>query len=131
MAKKMAYTDKTGTPHPESYWRIVRIIVDVLNGEGFFQFAGYHDKAARDGGKPPFEVREPYEVRGSEFLAYYAKQISGEMNLMQIGYDVAMKRKELTGRMIAPSTPENPTPNEEDNPVPEYASFFAEASDAL
>lgn len=125
MAKVMPHTDKTGSPHPNSYWRIIEIKINLLTGEGYFIFAGYHSKAARNSGKPPFAIKEPYEVRGDEFLDYYAKQIAGTMNLMQIGYDLAMKRKEPTGVILQPNTPENPEPN----PVQESKSFFDGAAD--
>lgn len=70
MGKQMAYTSGDGAGHPNSFWCLDRLGVEIGDAALRLKFVGYHDAPAYDADRQPIAgaVKE-YLVSGAEFMA--------------------------------------------------------------
>lgn len=88
MAKQMALTDQFGANHPNAYFRVVQVNIGVDGRSAQVVFNGYHNKAARNEGKPPF-MQKVYDVQGGRFDRLLAEVLEGKKNVVALSYQVA------------------------------------------
>jgi hypothetical protein len=68
---QLAYTDRSGTPHPNAVVEVVALHLELSRAAiaGDVQCSIYHDQAALDGGLPPFEERPASPLSPAEIAA--------------------------------------------------------------
>lgn len=86
MAKILpTYVSSTGDSYENSYWRLVSFSVDLDAKWTEFNFKGWRSKTARE--KFQAEIGKfSFTVSGDEFIFYYSKYLTGEINISQIAY---------------------------------------------
>lgn len=96
MAFKMAYTDETGTEHPDCYWKVAETNLAHWNKTGRVVFLAYHDQAARDAEKQPLTFSKAYTIDPTLYTQYFApaKQDQEGENSVKATYDMALAVKE-------------------------------------
>jgi hypothetical protein len=124
MAIVMSFQTNDGVEHPESYWRIVFVRLDIDAMEAFVSFSGYHTAATRVG-KKAIIGRKEYMVTGQEFLTYFGIPIlSGSGNPLGNTYMLARATHDTPDGTFVP--PEG----QPDAPAP-LVSFFKDGQDSL
>lgn len=74
MALRIPFETPDGVEHPESYWRVAEANVDFFGGHARITLVGWHNQAAREGGKRPLEGAEKtYDIlTREEYLAWFS-----------------------------------------------------------
>lgn len=97
MAKQMSYTDQAGVTAATSYWRIIRIEIDLAAKSVIYTFVGFRDSVARTAGLAPLSgaVRY-YVITGTAYNQLLAQATAPNApNLVQLGYDYAQATKDV------------------------------------
>lgn len=109
MAFELNYTSETGANFAQSYWKITKVEIDIIDKQIIYTFSGYKDKDAATNDKRPVAYRT-YRIDRAQNKDYKFTEIfkaidAGTMNLMQVGYNLAKDTEdyetgELTSREI-------------------------------
>lgn len=95
MAYQLSFADQFGNTHPESYWRVKFLAVDLTSNTARAVLLGYKDKAAHDAKKHPVGQRE-YTVGGEAFQTAMQSYENGENpDLFALAYTVARTTKDV------------------------------------
>lgn len=110
MAFEINYSSETGADFPQSYWKITKVEIDLVNRQIIYTFSGYKDKEASASEKRPIAYRT-YRIDHAQNPNYkftdIAKGISdGTLNILSVGYNLArdiqdFETGELTTRQVA------------------------------
>lgn len=93
MAFELNYTSETGANFPQSYWKITKIEIDIVNKQLIYTFSGYKDKEAAGNDKRPIASRI-YRIDRAQNENYKFSLIikgidDGSLNLLTVGYNLA------------------------------------------
>jgi hypothetical protein len=122
MGRKMPYTSLDGAPHPESFWCLGRLTIDVDLSQIQLGFIGYHDTATYDAGRGPIaDAVKEYYLYGEDFAAAISRvttfptgtPISAE--ILSLAWAVAVSTEDVVS-----------FPNGEDAEAV-HTSFFSQA----
>lgn len=91
MALEMEYTDHYGNHHATSYWRILKLVVDLKNRMGIVNIYGYKDKAAFLAGKQHIGMFELL-IAEDDFAEILAGYEAGETDLFALAYQRALTK---------------------------------------
>lgn len=91
MALQMAFTDDYGNSNASSYWRILRLLIDLKNRMGIVNFYGYKDKAAFLAGKQHIGMFELL-VAENEFVQILTGYEAGQTDLFALAYERALTK---------------------------------------
>ena len=125
----MKYVDSTGTEHMNSYWALTDIDIRRRKTYGEFGWTGFHDRAAYESGYEPIGYYS-FKVSGNEFLFWYLKHITEQIDIGKIAYMIAATR------IDTPTTPrvENqifPGNVVQQVKIPQFKHFFEGATDDI
>ena len=120
MGLKMSFTGPDGGAHPESYWNVESMLIEPRTRRIRIVFAGWHDEAARRGGKPSLG-NHIYEVPPDQSDAWFNEPALVTENIFKKAYRLAKETKDI----LIDSFP----PKEEKDWI--RRGFFDDAEDAL
>jgi len=97
MYLRMAYTDRSGTDHPEAIFEVVGLHVELTRDTvaADVQLHVFHDLPSHDDGLPPFEERPPSPLTEAEIAGL-------EAQFRMAIYQTLQQRPEFTGSLIVP-----------------------------
>lgn len=123
MAKQLNFTHPNGTSYPESYWKITKLHVDVLNRYAEFGLTGYKDVAARQSGKDSIGFRQIIVQQG-DFDVAFTEVTMKTKNPQEVGYNACALIKDIPDgdEIIDQGLPTERT-------QPKFRSFFDGALD--
>jgi hypothetical protein len=119
MGKQMPFTSADGASHPQSFWCLDRMSVEIGDQALRLRFVGYHDAASYDAERQPVAgAVKDYLVTGQAFLSAVGMMTEGEQpisaEILRLAWQAALDAK--------------------DTPDPEHegqtTSFFEAAVDA-
>lgn len=96
MALKKNFLDARGITLPDSYWRVSKIEIDIVQGKAAITLLGWRDQTAREQNLAPVGGVK-IEVAGAEFATEYAKEIAKQSNLAEISYALALTHPAFAG----------------------------------
>lgn len=120
MGKRLNFTSPDGAPHPQSFWCLDRMLLEISDRALRLRFIGYHDAASYDADRQPVAgaVKE-YLISGQAFTDATGLPTQGvavpiSVEVLRLAWAVALNEKEIV-----------PDPAHPDNKV----SFFDGAVD--
>lgn len=110
MAFVMSFEAPDGNTNNNSYWRVVRVVLDSAEKTAGVMIYGYRNQAARNTGKVPI-AQKAYDVGPAIYDDYFSTAKLAIKDPMAWGYQIAKDTKDV---QLVPGDPK--------------VSFFASAS---
>jgi hypothetical protein len=97
--KNMSFTSADGAPHPQSFWCLDRMSVEIGEQALRLHFVGFHDAAAYDAERQPVAgAVKDYLVTGQAFLSAVGMVTEGEQpisaEILRLAWQAALDAKD-------------------------------------
>lgn len=99
MGRVMPFTSPDGASHPQSFWCLDRMSVEIGEQSLRLRFIGYHDAAAYDAERQPVAgASKDYLVTGAAFLSAVGMVTEGEqpisVEILRLAWQAALDSKD-------------------------------------
>lgn len=85
----MAFTDGTGTEHPESFWTSGKYEINPLAKCARFEFVGFANEDAAKSGKAQLAEKIVVECDGEVYQRYMTRHLAEKIPINVLAYELA------------------------------------------